>query len=504
MWKVRKRDNTDSDKALALRMSRKPVRRAHEHSSQQIIVYPQSTRRLISDSRQHMGLMTPVSTTSEDDDALPTSQSEPSDTVRSVLFIPPVSRLGSGRLDPFTHYPIDISLPEQQILHHALDDGLPVQLRYYKNFSYQLALADPASFYQFLSLFTFDIHTRYPAAIENAREHAITYHSRALTHVNQQLSDPKFRNSEGLIASILGFLRYYCFLQDYDALRTHLHGLHLVVRLNGGIEVAFRDKKNLVLLLCFTDVNVAYTHDLPPTFPLPQHILPSIQVPLRPGPTPERSILTQYISEVWRRRFPEDVTVADFLEDLASVTADLLVERKTVGNRFFSSTVTPLLWIEPIVHRLLQQRYRLSEPCDNVAWMEESFRVAALLYLGRLRRFDNEDPLMLTLTARHVPRLREALESIDERDWGELWPLRLWALVMGAMETTKGRAIAHKWYLDQILAMAASLRFRSYRQVEKLVKGMLWVEELFRTRADIIWAELANSLPDDGLGETDE
>jgi hypothetical protein len=495
MWKIRKRDNTDSDKAPALRATQKPARHAHEQTSQQIIVYPQSTRRLISDSRQHMGLMTPVSETSEDDDIPVFGQAEPSDAVRHVLLSSPVSRFGSSRLDPFTHFPVRINIAEQRILHHALDDGLPVQLRYYKGFAYQLALADPASFYQFLSLFTFDLHTRYPEVIGNARNYAMTYHGRALTHVHQQLSDPKFRNGVGLITSILGFLRYYCFLQDYKALRIHLQGLHQVVSLNGGIEVACRDKNDLVLLLCFTDVNVAYTHDLPPTFPLPQDILPSIQVPPRPLPTPKRSLLAQQMSQAWRKQLPDLTRAADILDDLASVTADLHVERIRVGDLFFSSSVTPLLWIEPIVHSLLQQRHRPSEPSDHVTWMEETFRVAALLYLGRLRRFDNEDPLMLTLTAKHVPRLIEALESIDEKDWGKLWPLRLWALVMGAMETNKHRIVAREWYLDQMRAMAVSRRLRSWSDVEKVVKDMLWVEELFHIRADVIWADLAERGP---------
>jgi hypothetical protein len=496
MWKVRKRDHTDSDKALALRITRKPARRAHEQSSQQIIVYPQSTRRLISDGRQQLGLMTPVSMCLDDDESLPLDQAEQSDTLQHILLHPTVSRLGAGRLDPFTHYPVEVSLPEQRILHHALDDGLPVQLRYYKDFSYQLALADPASFYQFLSLFTFDVHTRYPEVIDNARDQAMAYHGRALTHANRQLSDPTFRNSEGLITSILGFLRYYCFLQDYDALKNHLRGLHLVVSLHGGISVAFSGKDNLVLLLCFTDVNVAYTNDHPPTFPLPQDILSSIKVPLRPVPTPERSSLARHMSEAWRTQMPGHTTAADILDDLTDATADMLLQRSRVGERFFSSTVTPLLWIEPIVHRLLQQRYRLRAPSDHVAWMEETFRVAALLYLGRIRRFDNEDPLMLTLTAKHVPRLREALNSTDVKDWGELWPLRLWALVMGAMETNKERPAAREWYLDQMLAMAASLRFRSWRDIAKVVKDVLWVEELFRRRADTIWADLAGSLPE--------
>ena len=119
MWKVRKRDHTDSDKALALRITRKPTRRAHEQSSQQIIVYPQSTRRLISDSRQHMGLLTPVSATSDDNDGLLDVKSEASDAVQHILLSPSVSRLGAGRLDPFTNYPVQIDLVEQRILHHG-------------------------------------------------------------------------------------------------------------------------------------------------------------------------------------------------------------------------------------------------------------------------------------------------------------------------------------------------------------------------------------------------
>jgi hypothetical protein len=365
-------------------------------------------------------------------------------------------------------------------------------------------LADAASFYQFLSSFTMDVHTRYPKAIlENARDHSIAYHSRALIHVNHQLSDPSFRSSEGLITSILGFLRYYCFLQDYDALTIHLQGLHQVVRLNGGMVNAFRGNKDLVLLLCFTDVNVAYTHDLPPTFPLPERILPTIQVPPRPTPTPERSLLAQHMSEAWRKQFPGHSTSADILDDLASVTADLLVERVNFGERLFSGTVTPLLWIDPIVHWLLQQCFRLYEPSDQAGWIEETFRVAALLFLGRLRRFDSEDPLLFAQTAKHIPRLRLSLERTDEKDWGELWPLRLWALMMGAMETVEARVYAHKWFHDEMLAMAASLMFRSWRAVEKVVKDMLWVEEVFHVRADVIWANLAKSLPDQELSEVD-
>jgi hypothetical protein len=126
MWKVRKRDHADSDKALALRITRKPTRRPHEQSSQQIIVYPRSTRRLITgDSRQHMGLMTPVSSISDDGDDRPDIQSESPEVVRSVLLNPPVSRLGAGRLDPFTHYPVEIDLPERQILYHG-ELGLPI------------------------------------------------------------------------------------------------------------------------------------------------------------------------------------------------------------------------------------------------------------------------------------------------------------------------------------------------------------------------------------------
>src|SRR5271169_441977 len=120
MWKVRKRDHTDSDKTLALRIPRKPARRPHEQSSQQIIVYPQSTRRLITgDSRQHLGLMTLVSSISDDSDDRPDTQSESPEFMRRALLNPPVSRLGAGRLDPFTHYPVEIDLPEQRILHHG-------------------------------------------------------------------------------------------------------------------------------------------------------------------------------------------------------------------------------------------------------------------------------------------------------------------------------------------------------------------------------------------------
>ena len=72
---------------------------------------------------------------------------------------------------------------------------------------------------------------------------------------------------------------------------------------------------------------------------------------------------------------------------------------------------------------------------------------------------------------------------------------------MGTMETGKDHSSMREWYLDQMLGMAASLRFRSWREVEKVVKDMLWLEELFHRRADLIWADLAKSLPDRGPEE---
>jgi hypothetical protein len=68
---------------------------------------------------------------------------------------------------------------------------------------------------------------------------------------------------------------------------------------------------------------------------------------------------------------------------------------------------------------------------------------------------------------------------------------------MGAMESNQGRDEMRRWYLDQILAMAAAYRYRSSSDVENVVKGILWVDNLFRPRADAIWADLAESLPDE-------
>jgi hypothetical protein len=221
MWK-RRQDKTGE--APALRITAEMASRANQDSLEHLIVYPQSMQRPFSGSRQHVGLTTPVSATSEDDESLPTDRSENLDARQHALMDLPVSKLECGRLGPFTLYPVGVNLPELRILQHALDDRLPAQLRYYKNFLYPLASGNPASFYQFLSLFAFDIHSRYPGVIDNARDQAMAYHHRALTHVNRQLSDPKFRSSEGLITSILGFLRYCCFLPNYDDLRISLTG----------------------------------------------------------------------------------------------------------------------------------------------------------------------------------------------------------------------------------------------------------------------------------------
>ena len=70
----------------------------------------------------------------------------------------------------------------------------------------------------------------------------------------------------------------------------------------------------------------------------------------------------------------------------------------------------------------------------------------------------------------------------------------------GCYGNDQDRASAREWFHDEMLAMATSLRFQSWRAVEKVVKDMLWVEEVFRVRADVIWEELAKSLPDPDQG----
>ena len=69
--------------------------------------------------------MTPVSSISDDGDTRPDTQSESPEVIRRALLSPSVSRLGAGRLDPFTHYPVEIDLPEQRILHHG-ELALPI------------------------------------------------------------------------------------------------------------------------------------------------------------------------------------------------------------------------------------------------------------------------------------------------------------------------------------------------------------------------------------------
>ena len=235
-----------------------------------------------------------------------------------------------------------------------------------------------------------------------------------------------------------------------------------------------------------TDVNVAYIHDRIPVFLPPDQILPEFRSAYPSIPTGRTSSLAQHFSAIWRREFPEAEATADILDDLDATTRHLLSERERSEGAFWSTSVAPMVLLDPIVHRLLRLRCRNDELQTPFMAMQESFRVAALLFLGRLRRWDSEDVLMSILTAKHLLRLQQSLQSTDTFEWGEMWPLRLWALIMGAMETGKD-TLERVWYVRAIMEMRMSHALTSSGQVERMVKDILWVDEVFQERALIIW-----------------
>ena len=205
--------------------------------------------------------------------------------------------------------------------------------------------------------------------------------------------------------------------------------------------------------------------------------------------------LAKRMSSIWRMKFPTSPSIPSILDDLVVVTAHLTSEGSRTAGAVWTDSLATGVWVNPIVHRLLH--LRIEQPdrsnCNDV--LQESFRIAAMLYLARTKFHKS---LISALTAIHVAKLKACLSNECASHWDDLEPLKTWILVMGGMNA-KEYSVGRLWFELMILKTARRMNVTRWGEVEVVAKSVLWIDELFYDDAQLLWHDLASREPAVGV-----
>ncbi|OBT53596.1 hypothetical protein VE04_06287 [Pseudogymnoascus sp. 24MN13] len=373
-------------------------------------------------------------------------------------------RLGSGRSDPFTLYPIEMNLRAHELFDHLHGDTCPM-FKTLNNIGFFKTVLDEAAFRQLLC--TSSAHmTRLRDETENPE--AIVLSTQAIQSVNSRITDPMLAISDGVLVTILAFACHAVMFNDIKGISTHFKGMEAIIQQRGGLQFI---KSNPVLctVIFWVDVNAAFLQDQVPRFPIPYDILPQV-----------------YAGEVTSLSGSR-LLQACATNGMISAIHDLLVlnqymVNKAEENDLWDNAVFAGLYIVPLLSKLLTIRHNAF---DAALATEKACRIGALLYLSGIRR-----RFGITLTSDiHVQNLKHA---ISEDKSSNPDPIRPWLLIIGGAQSVQLED--REWFVSETANLLLRLQYNTWDELMAAVRGVLWVEGILETECDQFHADVTSEV----------
>jgi len=119
--------------------------------------------------------------------------------------------------------------------------------------------------------------------------------------------------------------------------------------------------------------------------------------------------------------------------------------------------------------------------------MREAIRLACLVFFAFVKRqfrirpdgIDHHKNKITTLLLQHPI------------SWFPFLDLRLWVLVIEALAIDSDERV---WHVAEILDTMQELGLTAWDEAFEVVKGIIWVDELFSSRANVIGKELERAM----------
>ncbi|KAH7379864.1 hypothetical protein BKA64DRAFT_686501 [Cadophora sp. MPI-SDFR-AT-0126] len=390
-----------------------------------------------------------------------------------------IERLGAGRHDPFSTYPIQITSQRQQILDSApVFDPSISTLKPYRDSYYIIARDDASAFHQFLA--NAALHrTLYMSGGKCLRSYEATaLHYKALQLAQRRIGDAKEEVSDGMIATVLMMAAYNHITLDLKAWKMHMDGIEQILKLRGGIET-LNSNIRLRLLISWHSISGSCSFDLIPRFPLPT--THATKPPLPDLTSYLSSPSTQSFHNTRQTYYTDHPEISHLMDDLHNFTSLLKAETNWSSGRVWVENLASGFWINHIVQQSLHLQ-TIINPDDLKSIMREASRLGVLLYLAEIRRDFGVYPVVTHI---HISKLRSLLEDSEDVPWHEFKPLKLWVLVMALLEAKSSED--KDWFADQIRGLTEELNLKSGEELEELLEGMFWYPQI---HSKLLWSNI--------------
>ncbi|TGJ85403.1 hypothetical protein E0Z10_g3382 [Xylaria hypoxylon] len=309
----------------------------------------------------------------------------------------------------------------------------------------------------------------------NTNTEAMKWYTLSLQSISKRLADPRER-TEGLIGAITGFICHDTSTGNFTRQQIHLQGLKRLVDDIGGIDEI---------------INPALRHDL--TGASYRNTLPYFGVPkgsLTDIDTRNDTIYFKMLLDSWDKSCPYLGDIHSALKATAAVAS--YVNQHCHAFKFWTEDMTAARLLAPALHEVLSLEGRAlpSQPSDSEysgTAAREAFRRSLLIFLASLKAKFGVAKFELK---RHLHDFRQ-IPKIPHVDWALIPELNLWAHAIAALEEESDQ---RSWHVSAIVSIMESAEFTSSQQALDVVRGIIWVEDLFVEKVETLCHEIDSLL----------
>ncbi|KAF2815446.1 uncharacterized protein BDZ99DRAFT_348618, partial [Mytilinidion resinicola] len=391
--------------------------------------------------------------------------------------------LGQGEIDPFLPYPIPLTPSIRELVAHIFRNDAAGCLRALRDDWFPVGLASTVSFHLVLSNSAMSLAYLRVKSGGGEKGMAVGDSERSLKHLgnairglSSELADEKFRGSDEAVGAVAGFLCHDAAVGQRDSWLKHREGLKNVLDFRGGID-AISSNKSLRTTISWVELRGAYTWNLRPQFPLPPawtSLCPHLS-PFQPqAPSSNHPILA-----ACTQLFTPSSPFLSIFSDLIDFSVSTSSTSAAQGPEFWMKATDGGGWPGVLAHRLLSwcPFDDLTTHSANRKHIEECCRLACLLYIAPVWRKFGTGPV---LTAALVEKLVAQLRGMSDLggDWGALWELEVWVLVMAGMGVEEG-AVKMGEIVGLLVEVMRERGLRGWEGVLDVAKGVVWIADVF-------------------------
>ncbi|KAI1114439.1 hypothetical protein F5Y14DRAFT_414231 [Nemania sp. NC0429] len=319
---------------------------------------------------------------------------------------------------------------------------------------------------------------RFPKPEFKSDPEAMKWYTLSLRSVSKRLADPKESRREGLVTAIAGFICHDTSTANFTRQAIHMQGMKSIVEDLGGIDEL--SDPMLRLMISWHDLSGAAYRNGAPYFGVPKGSITSTD-------TNCHSVYLDTLLDSWDERCPCLSDIRSAVKVTAAV-ANFVNQHCKTSSIFWSDDITAARLLAPALHEVLSLEGRAlpndpEHPDYSGTAVREAFRRSLLIFLACLKAKFGAITFELS---RHLQDFRQ-ISQIPNVDWTIVPELGMWGHIIAALEEHSDQ---RSWHILAISSIMESAGLTSSDQVLDTVRGIIWVEDLFKDKVEALCHEI--------------